>query len=127
MSIERPELDSLIRAARERAARDDHRRWRHLGRGTTYAELGRVWLSGGGMVYTDNARLFVLMREDAALSVSHEVDSTWPYGRIELARLQTRVALSGETELVIYRAELDEMLWARPTAEFEDGRFEEIL
>lgn len=47
------------------------------------------------------------------------------YTIIGLAQLQTESMVGDYTALVIYKGE-DGQLWARPTGEFLDGRFEPI-
>ena len=40
------------------------------------------------------------------------------------AHLQTDTPLSDMAELIVYRCDHDGSLWVRPTAEFNDGRFD---
>ena len=46
------------------------------------------------------------------------------YTRVGHATLQASENISEGTSLTIYRADKDGRLWARPTVEFDDGRFE---
>lgn len=48
------------------------------------------------------------------------------YTEIGRGKLQMSVEGNDDNPCVIYRADADGSLWARPTHEFEDGRFEEI-
>jgi hypothetical protein len=48
------------------------------------------------------------------------------YTVVGRAELQSAVPIAEGAELTIYRCEGDDRLWARPTAEFTDGRFVEI-
>lgn len=47
------------------------------------------------------------------------------YTVVGLATLQTQAPAGDEAELVIYVSQ-DGTLWARPSSEFLDGRFEEL-
>jgi hypothetical protein len=48
------------------------------------------------------------------------------YIEVGTAELQTSAYIVEGAKLTIYRSEHDERLWARPEAEFKDGRFEPL-
>ena len=75
------------------------KRYHHKKRGSTYR------LIGIGKVQSDHWYEREARQEDDGSDAFTEVDMA---------------------EVVIYRADEDNSLWARPTTEFNDGRFEEI-
>lgn len=48
------------------------------------------------------------------------------YEVIGACRLQTRAPVGDYTDLVVYRSKVNGVIWARPTDEFFDGRFERV-
>lgn len=47
------------------------------------------------------------------------------YTEVGLAALQTAEPIPDGTALIVYRGD-DGLLWARPSTEFKDGRFERV-
>lgn len=75
------------------------------------------------------ARIVAVMTPDARAAimglarVRHKKRGSH-YRVLGQGRLQSSAPLVDEAALVIYRAEEGGALWARPVAEFEDGRFD---
>lgn len=100
----------------------------------------RVGLQGGESctVWGDgpkNAALAAMMGQFLRTVIMQWAASRWihrltrgTYAEIGRGRLQVSAlrVLTDMTPLVLYRADIDRTLWARPTDEFEDGRFERI-
>lgn len=98
------DLDLLAKAESEIAAlaegRNDAPRWRHKKRGSTYTEIGRGHLQiSSKLRHADSA----VLDAHAEAAVIDGLDMT---------------------PVVLYRADEDGSLWARPVEEFDDGRFE---
>ena len=54
------------------------------------------------------------------------VKSGRTYAIVGYAELQADVPAPNGTQIIIYQSEGDGTLWARPSVEFEDGRFKEL-
>lgn len=110
-------------------------RYRHLKRGTVYAVRGLL----NEFVYDkrdgDEGFLVVSVDPDEygegpAIDLVVNLDQV-TYPQMILVRLPITFQISKpheahSTEFVIYQCEEDGRLWARPTDEFTDGRFERI-
>lgn len=68
------------------------------------------------------ARLDMAARENAKPKVKHLKRGT-TYNILGKARIQTEYPVVDNVELTVYQGTEDGKLWARPTDEFEDGRF----
>lgn len=103
------------------------RRWRHLKRDTTYAEVGRATLhfmfgppvEGDTLCVVNNGLGLLAVASDLASNV----DGTMVM-EVDL-QVSTRPLVSGDT-LVVYRADVGGKGYARLREEFLDGRFERL-
>lgn len=110
------------------------RRFRHRKRGSTYALVGEAEMLLTRAV-SDDATLTVCRRKSDNRLVARPVSEPGPdeqlHNLIGFAVLQSERKLGRDGDchllnLTVYRCEDDGKLWARTTAEFNDGRFEEL-
>lgn len=104
------------------------RRFRDRKRGSTYVLVGEAGLRCGSADVIDGCRLAIYRR--ASNGDLEAILACWKsfigHDLVGMAELQSAGAVPDGAKLTIYRCEVDGRLWARPTAEFSDGRFEEI-
>lgn len=105
------------------AAQAPQRRFRHRKRGSTYVLIGEAELRGASV---KEGTPLIVYRSLGRLWAHTSVDDTGDSPVIGWAELQCSFALRAGCLLAVYRCESDSRLWARPTTEFNDGRFEEI-
>jgi hypothetical protein len=110
------------------------RRFRHRKRGSIEVLIGEAEMLLTRSV-SEDATLTVCRRKSDNRLVAKPVSEPGPdeqlHTLIGFALLQSERTLGGDggcslVKLTIYRGESDGKLWARPTAEFNDGRFEEL-
>lgn len=104
--------------------------YRHKKRGTLYRTMGTAEIYCGETVlmegavirvYRDKSGQLVLLPINFEHPILYE-----PLTEVGFAQLQTSNPVKDRDLIVIYHAVADGALWARPQAEFNDGRFETV-
>jgi len=101
--------------------------YRHRASGGTYQVLGNGFVTLEGASPDDNDTIFVVNGGDAPpyVVVADERTQVRKDDLVLEVKLQTATPLKTGDKLVLYRGE-DGRYWARPHAEFFDGRFVEL-